>query len=72
METRKRSLAKAMSWRFFSIFITAGVSFWVTGSLATAIGIGLLDSLVKTGLYYGHERLWLKIEFGKPPTDYQI
>lgn len=61
-----------MSWRFFSIFITAGVSFWVTGSLATAIGIGLLDSLVKTGLYYGHERLWLKIEFGKPPTDYQI
>jgi len=71
METRKRSLAKALSWRFFATFITALVVFAMTGELAFAAKIGLLDTTIKLGAYFVHERVWLRIPFGRY-TDYQI
>lgn len=74
MESRKRSLAKALSWRFLATLITAGVAYFITGEATFAIEIGLLDTSIKFLTYYGHERLWLRINFGrdKRPKDYQI
>jgi len=35
--------------------------------------MGLADTLIKLGVYYAHERCWLKVQFGKPkPPEYQI
>jgi uncharacterized membrane protein len=75
METRRRSLAKAMSWRFFATFITMSVAFVITGELTFALEIGLLDTAVKFLTYFGHERLWVRIQWGKQITkspDYNI
>tara|TARA_B100001013_G_scaffold343957_1_gene272896 strand:+ start:2242 stop:2463 length:222 start_codon:yes stop_codon:yes gene_type:complete len=73
MESKRRSIVKALSWRVVAVLITATVALRITGELAIAIEIGLLDTLIKLFIYYGHERLWLKIPYGKlPPTDYQI
>ena len=40
---------------------------------AAAVGAGLVDSLVKTGLYFLHERLWNHIPFGREKRpEYEI
>lgn len=75
METRRRSLAKAMSWRFFATIITMTVAFVITGELAFAFEIGLLDTTVKFATYFMHERVWVRVQWGKQsakPPDYNI
>lgn len=74
MESKRRSLVKALSWRFFATLITTAVAFGVTGELLFALEIGLLDTTIKIGVYYFHERMWLRVRYGveaKPP-DYRI
>ncbi len=73
METRSRSIVKALTWRGTALLITAGVVWGVTGRIELAVEIGLLDTLIKLGVYYAHERCWLKVRFGRPtPPEYQI
>ena len=64
VETKKRSLAKALSWRFFATFITTIVVWMVTNEPTLSIGIGVSDSVIKLAAYYGHERLWNRLTFG--------
>jgi adenylylsulfate kinase len=64
-ETHSRSLAKALSWRVFALAITTGVSFVLSESIAVAVSIGVVDSAIKIGAYYLHERAWLNIRFGR-------
>lgn len=73
METRRRSLAKALSWRFFATLITMCVVYALTRELTFAIEIGLLDTLAKIAIYFGHERIWQRIPYGKVEApDYEI
>ncbi len=76
MESHKRSIAKAMSWRVIALLITTIVAYVMTGKLDLAVEIGLLDTLIKLGVYYGHERAWLRISYGRPapmpPPEYHI
>jgi uncharacterized membrane protein len=65
METHWRSIAKAVSWRLGGLLMTTGVVWVVTGSAELAASIGILDTAVKLGAFYVHERAWLKIRFGR-------
>lgn len=65
METHYRSLIKALSWRILATVITFSVVMALTGKLEMAATIGLADTLIKLGIYYGHERFWAKINFGR-------
>ena len=64
-ETKKRSILKAISWRTWATITTAIIVFIFTGELALAITVGFLEVFAKMGLYFFHERLWQKINFGK-------
>lgn len=74
MDSHRRSIAKALSWRFFATLITATIVFVMTGELVFAAKIGLFDTTVKLGMYYAHERAWVRVTYGQlpPPKDYQI
>ncbi|MCA9411638.1 MAG: DUF2061 domain-containing protein [Candidatus Omnitrophica bacterium] len=73
METHRRSLAKALSWRVFAFLITFVVALAVTGKTELSAGIGLADSLIKVFAYYAHERVWFRIPFGQAKTvEYEI
>jgi len=73
MDTRRRSLAKALSWRFFATFITMGVAYLLTRQLRFALEIGALDTVAKIVIYFAHERVWQHIRYGKiDAPDYQI
>jgi len=65
METTRRSITKALSWRFLATTITTGLVYAVTGQGDFAAGIGLADTLLKLFIYFGHERLWNRIQYGR-------
>ncbi len=64
MVERKRHLAKAVTYRVFGSGATAFIAFVATGDAAIGASIGALDSVVKIGLYYVHERLWYRVRWG--------
>lgn len=73
-ERVRRSIAKALSWRFFATIVTATIVLILTGEASFAVTVGLLDTVVKLVVYFVHERIWLKIPFGikKKRPEYEI
>lgn len=74
IETFKRSILKAVSWRclaftmtFLVVLIMTQVS--VASSVKFALLISGFDLLCKSIVYFIHEQLWNKIKFGRLLTD---
>lgn len=66
MDSRARSIAKAVSYRLAGSAVTALLVFFLGGHhVALSAGAGLLDMVLKIGLYFLHERLWNHIDFGR-------
>ena len=64
---------KAVTWRAGGTVVTFFIAWIITGEATLSVGIGLLDSLVKVGAFYLHERMWNRLRFGKlEPPEYQI
>lgn len=73
MEHWKRSLVKAVTYRAGGLVATFCVAWALTGRMDMAGLIGLGDTLVKIGVYYFHERVWLKVGYGRAKAaDYEI
>jgi len=64
-ESRKRSLAKMISWRVIATATTVTLVFLFTGEIAVAAGVGVFDVILKLAFYYGHERAWNTVRWGK-------
>jgi len=69
MESRKRSLFKAFSWRGIALTITALVTYLYSGDWRAAAAIGLGDSAIKILAYYLHERAWQATDIGLARPD---
>lgn len=65
MESTRRSLAKALSWRIVATLITSAIVYALTGRGEFAATIGLADTTLKLFIYFGHERLWNRIPYGR-------
>jgi len=57
---KKRHLLKTATWRIIATTFTFLVAWIITGSIEFGLGIGLVDIIGKTFLYYQHERWWYK------------
>lgn len=60
-----RSVIKALSWRLIGTIDTLIVSYFITGEILLATSIASVDFLTKLVLYFFHERIWNKINWGK-------
>ena len=60
-----RSLIKAVSWRITGSIDTLIISFLITRKLKWALSIMSVEFFTKVMLYYGHERVWEKLTFGR-------
>ncbi|SKB74946.1 Uncharacterized membrane protein [Salegentibacter holothuriorum] len=60
-----RSILKTVSWRIVGTIDTIVISWVLTGEIETALAIGSVELVTKMILYFGHERLWNMISFGK-------
>jgi uncharacterized membrane protein len=73
MDTHARSIAKAVSYRMLGSLSTGAIFYTLTGKASLSISAGILDVVVKIGVYFVHERLWNHINFGRAkPPEYEI
>jgi len=62
--SKKRHIAKTFTWRIIATLTTFFISLLMTGSIEISVAIMSIEFFVKMGLYYGHERIWYKSNFG--------
>ena len=73
MESHLRTIVKALTWRLGGLVMTVAVAWVVTRRADFAASIGLVDTALKIVAYYVHERVWLRIRFGRvQPAEYEI
>lgn len=62
----KRHILKTITWRIIATITTILLVWLFTGSVKIGVGLGVVEIMVKTVLYYCHERFWYKfIRFKK-------
>ncbi|HLV38823.1 DUF2061 domain-containing protein [Xanthomarina sp.] len=64
LESKKRHLAKTVTWRLIGTLDTMLIAWFISGNPITGLKIGLAEVLTKMLLYYLHERVWYKMNFG--------
>lgn len=73
METHLRSILKGISWRVGGTFVTIAVAWFLTGSINIAAKIGVIETVLKIGAFYAHERIWNHLNIGKKKIpEYEI
>ncbi len=65
MDSHKRSIAKALTYRVMGFVVTIGIAYLITGDSSIAATIGIADTGAKIFAYYAHERLWTYLPFGR-------
>jgi adenylylsulfate kinase len=69
IETKTRSMAKAITWRIIATLTTVVLVYAFTGKLELAATVGILEVLLKLLFNFLHERAWLMIKFGRKKID---
>lgn len=59
--SRRRSLLKAVSWRFSGSIATMAAVWFITGEWQLTLAFGSLEAAAKLLLFYVHERLWERV-----------
>jgi uncharacterized membrane protein len=65
LESNARSIAKALTYRFWQSLNTFLISFLVTGKIEMAAAIVSIEVLIKIVVYFWHERIWSKVKWGR-------
>ena len=60
----KRHIAKTITWRIVGTVDTMFLGWIITGNPMTGVKIGGLELVTKMALYFAHERVWYKSNFG--------
>ncbi len=63
-QRRSRALVKTGLYRLCMIAVSVLVAWVVVGDVTAALSIGLVTNLIKTGTYYGYERIWDHVTWG--------
>lgn len=64
-ENHGRSAIKGVTWRIIGTLDTIFLSWLFTGDFHTALKIGSIEVFTKIFLFYLHERIWLKLKYGR-------
>lgn len=65
METRVRSLVKAVIWNVIGLSVMAAVGLIVTGSLAAGGVMAVINTAIGFATYLIYERVWARIHWGR-------
>ncbi len=64
IESKKRHIAKTVTWRFIGTMDTMVLAWIISGNPLTGLKIGFAEVITKMVLYYFHERVWYKMDYG--------
>ncbi len=65
MEKHSRTIFKTLSWRILATSTTLILVYIFTENIAISASVGILETIAKTILYYLHERVWNKTNYGR-------
>lgn len=65
METRRRTLVKAVLWQVLGLLSMALVGFYLTGSATMGSMIALVNTSIGFAVYVLYERVWARISWGR-------
>jgi uncharacterized membrane protein len=65
METRRRTILKALIWNLIGLLSMSAIGYLATGSVALGGGIAVINTLVGLICYLVYERIWLRINWGR-------
>ena len=65
IDTKKRSITKALSWRLLAFFLLSVISYAVTGSIKESSEITVAYHTVQVFLFFLHERFWITLRWGR-------
>jgi uncharacterized membrane protein len=65
METRRRSVVKALVWNAMGLVMMTLVGLVATGSAAIGGGMALVNAAIGLTLYVVYERIWAGIAWGR-------
>jgi uncharacterized membrane protein len=63
-DSNKRHILKTFIWRGVGTLDTVLFGWLITGNPIIGLKIGGIETLTKMLLYFGHEKLWYKINYG--------
>lgn len=61
----RRAVVKGVSWRAVGTADTFFLSWLITGHLGSAASIASFETVTKVALFYVHEQIWSRIEWGR-------
>ena len=64
-DTHLRSVMKGSLWRILASLTTILLVYIFTKEIKIAVEVGAVEVVAKIALYYGHERLWNNIGWGR-------
>jgi uncharacterized membrane protein len=62
--TRQRHIAKTITWRIVGTIDTMLLGWIISGDPLIGLKVGLVELVTKMVLYYVHERIWYKSNYG--------
>jgi len=65
MESRKRTLAKAICWQISGLIMMILIGYVFTGSASQSGAIAIVGTVVGFLSYILHERIWARIGWGR-------
>jgi len=68
MQSIRRDLLKTLSFATLHFGVAFTVAYALTGSVAVATGIGLIEPVANTVAFYFHERAWTRLGGGAGPS----
>lgn len=63
--TYARSLVKGVCWEVISFIITFAIVYLIYGGFKTSFLFSLALTLIKSSLFFFHERAWKRVKWGK-------
>ena len=63
-DSKKRHVFKTITWRIIGTGDTMIIAWLISGNPLTGFSIGIAEVITKMILYYYHERIWYKIDYG--------
>lgn len=65
LDTRKRSIVKAVLWNMLGLVSMALVGFLLTGSISTGGTMAAINTALGFSLYLIYERVWSRVQWGR-------
>ena len=63
-ESRKRHISKSITWRIIGTIDTMIIAWVISGNPLIGLKIGLAEIMTKMLIYYVHERVWYRFNYG--------